>query len=75
MLYQAGSQVEMRAGRKEEHGSPASSLLIMKYNINLFFVTCTAHEHTFTSYKVYMTGGSAQWNKFFSVVCTVIHTL
>ena len=45
--------------RKEEHSSPAS-LLIMKYNINLLFVACTAREHTFTRHKVYTTGGSAQ---------------
>ena len=62
----------MRAGRTEEHGSPASSLLTMRYNINLFFVACTAREHTFTRYKVYMRGGSAL---FFSVVCTAVHTL
>ena len=62
----------MRAGRKEEHASPASSLLIMKYNINLFFVTCTTCEHTFTCYKVYTRGGSTL---FFSVVCTAVHTL
>ena len=62
----------MRAGRTEEHGSPASSLLTMRYNINLFFVACTAREHTFTHYKVYTRGGSA---RIFSVVCTAVHTL
>ena len=64
MLYQAGSQVEMRAGRKE-HGSSASSLLIIKYIIILTFVACTACENTFTHYKVYTTGGSVQRNNFF----------
>jgi hypothetical protein len=29
----------MRAGRTEEQGSPASSLLTMRYNINLFFLS------------------------------------
>ena len=29
----------MRVGRKEEHSSPASSLLTMRYNINLFFLS------------------------------------
>ena len=47
----------MRAGRREEHGSSASSLLIMKY---IYLVACTAHENTFTCYKVSTTSGSIQ---------------
>ena len=63
----------MSAGRKEEHSSPASSLLTMRYNINLFFVACTAREHTFTRYKVYMRGGSALF--FFSRMYSRSHPI
>ena len=62
----------MRAGRMKEHGSPVSSLLTMKYNINQVLVACTARKHMFTRYKVYARGGIAI---FFSVICTAIHML
>jgi hypothetical protein len=50
---------ESSEGRKEG-GARFFCFFFINYKIYIYLVACTAHENTFTCYKVYATSGSVQ---------------